>query len=77
MNKYEQVTRNTAEIVTSDELKSVVQKEKPKAYIGFEPSGSVHLGWMICTQKIKDFLACGFEFTVLLADWHAYINDKL
>jgi tyrosyl-tRNA synthetase len=55
----------------------VLQKPKPKAYIGFEPSGVVHLGWKICTNKIKDFLACGFDFTVLLADWHAYINDKL
>jgi tyrosyl-tRNA synthetase len=77
MEKLERLTINTEEVVTIEELKTVLNKPNPKAYIGFEPSGVVHLGWKICTNKIKDFLACGFDFTVLLADWHAYINDKL
>lgn len=77
MDKVERIITNTEEIVTAGELKTVLGKSKPKAYIGFEPSGTVHLGWKICTNKIKDFLDCGFDFTVLLADWHAYINDKL
>ncbi|EMR74284.1 tyrosyl-tRNA synthetase [Thermoplasmatales archaeon SCGC AB-539-N05] len=77
MNKVDQIMANTEEIVTVEELKVVLGKSKPKAYIGFEPSGTVHLGWKICTNKIKDFIECGFDFTVLLADWHAYINDKL
>ncbi len=77
MEKLERLTANADEVVTIEELKNVLQKPKPKAYIGFEPSGVVHLGWKICTNKIKDFLACGFDFTVLLADWHAFINDKL
>ncbi|KYK28813.1 tyrosine--tRNA ligase [Thermoplasmatales archaeon SG8-52-1] len=77
MDKFERLTANLEEIVTIEELKSVLNKDKPKAYIGFEPSGTVHLGWKICTNKIKDFLDCGIEFTILLADWHAYINDKL
>jgi tyrosyl-tRNA synthetase len=77
MDKLERLTSNLEEIVTIEELKSVLVKDRPKAYIGFEPSGTVHLGWKICTNKIKDFLDCGIEFTILLADWHAYINDKL
>ena len=77
MEKLEQLQRNTVEIVTIEELKEVLKKPKPKAYIGFEPSGTVHIGWKICTNKIKDFLKCDFDFTILLADWHAYINDKL
>jgi len=77
MEKLEKLTANTEEIVTLEELKTILKKDKPKAYIGFEPSGTVHIGWKICTNKIKDFLECGFDFTVLLADWHAYINDKL
>ncbi len=77
MEKLERLTTNTEEVVTIEELRTVLNKPYPKAYIGFEPSGVVHLGWKICTNKIKDFLDCGFDFTVLLADWHAYINDKL
>ena len=77
MTILEKLTANIEEIVTPEELKKAIEKDKPKGYIGFEPSGSVHLGWKICTNKIKDFIECGFDFTVLLADWHAYINDKL
>jgi tyrosyl-tRNA synthetase len=77
MDKLEKITANAEEIVTVEELKTVLNKPKPKGYIGFEPSGTVHIGWKICTNKIKDFLDCGFDFTILLADWHAYINDKL
>jgi len=77
MDKLEKITVNAEEIVTVEELKTVLGKSKPKGYIGFEPSGTVHIGWKICTNKIKDFLDCGFDFTILLADWHAYINDKL
>ena len=56
MDKLGVLTANTEEVVTIDELKTVLTKDKPKAYIGFEPSGSVHLGWKICTNKINDFL---------------------
>jgi tyrosyl-tRNA synthetase len=37
----------------------------------------VHIGSIICLDKVKDLLSCGFTVTVLLADWHAYLNDKL
>jgi len=77
MDMLEIITANTEEIVTFEELKKILEKDKPRGYIGFEPSGTVHLGWKVCTNKIKDFIRCGFDFTVLLADWHAYINDKL
>ena len=77
MNPIEIITANTEETITKDELEIVLKKPNPRAYIGFEPSGTVHLGWKICTNKIKDFIKCGFNFTILLADWHAYINDKL
>ena len=77
MDALKQLTSNTEEVVTVEELQMVLNKKNQKAYIGFEPSGTVHIGWKICTNKIKDFISCGFEFTILLADWHAYINDKL
>jgi tyrosyl-tRNA synthetase len=64
MAKLETITSNAEEIVTLDELKMVLNKTKPKGYIGFEPSGTVHLGWKICTNKIKDFLDCGSSFVV-------------
>lgn len=78
MNKLERLIQNTEEIVTHHELKVLIdEKKKPTAYIGIEPSGFVHIGTIICIDKVKDLLACGFTVTVLLADWHAYLNDKL
>ena len=76
-NDYERAARNAQEIVTPEELQEIVARTKKKGYIGIEPSGQAHLGWMIVARKIADLTAAGFEMTVLLADWHAYINDKL
>ena len=73
------VTRNTQEIVTREELRALLETEaKPKAYWGFESSGLMHIGiGIICGSKIKDMVNAGFEFTIFLADWHSWINDKL
>lgn len=72
------ITRNTEEVITHEELRKVLQEKKElKAYIGFEPSGIVHIGWKICANKINDLTKAGFEVVIFLADWHAYINDKL
>lgn len=51
--------------------------ERPRAYIGFEPSGTAHIGWVVCTETIRQLVDTGFDVTILLADWHAQINDKL
>lgn len=77
MKGMERLLSNTVEVVTEEELIEVMEMERKRAYIGFEPSGFAHLGWKICANKIMDFLDCGFDFIILLADWHAYINDKL
>ncbi len=72
------VENNAEEIVTLDELKVLLEKkEHPTAYVGFEPSGLVHIGFLVCANKIKDLISAGFDVTILLADWHAFINDKL
>jgi tyrosyl-tRNA synthetase len=34
------------------------------------------LGWKITADKINDLINAGFELTIFLADWHAFINDK-
>jgi len=70
-----------AEVVTMDELATLLQRpagtDRPRAYIGFEPSGTAHVGWMVCTDMVRRFTDAGMDVTILLADWHAQINDKL
>ena len=46
------------------------------AYIGLEPSGKAHLGWMILAETMSKMLDEGVNITILLADWHAWVNDK-
>ena len=72
------LTRGTAEVVTLEELRRLLEDvEKPKAYLGFEPSGLFHIGWLIWAFKVKDMVEAGIDFTLLAATWHAWINDKL
>ncbi|MFQ6136834.1 MAG: tyrosine--tRNA ligase [Candidatus Hydrothermarchaeales archaeon] len=71
------IEANTVEIVTKKELEDLVRrKEKPKVYVGYEPSGKIHLGHMISMNKLIDFQKAGFEVVVLLADLHAFLNNK-
>ena len=73
------VTRNTVEIITLDELHSLLEtKKRPRAYWGFESSGLMHIGLgLVCGSKIKDIVEAGLHFVIFLADWHSWINNKL
>lgn len=78
---FKSIRGAAVEAVTDDELKALCAKAaaggKPRAYIGFEPSGTAHVGWMVCTDMVRRLTAAGFDVQILLADWHAQINDKL
>lgn len=69
--------RNTREVITREELRKLLgEKAVPRAYVGYEPSGKVHLGHALTINKLIDLQEAGFEVTVLLADLHAYLNQK-
>ncbi len=72
------VTRNTEEVVTLEELSALFAREsRPRSYIGFEPSGPFTVAHLITIRKVLDLVDAGCDVTVFLADWHAWINDKL
>lgn len=77
MDKLALITRNTEEIVTPEELEKLINSDKtPSAYVGYEPSGKIHMGHVLTVNKLLDLQQAGFEITVLLADVHAYLNEK-
>jgi tyrosyl-tRNA synthetase len=77
MDPYELITRNAAEVVTEAELEVLADDpEGRRAYVGYEPSGVLHVGHMLTANKLIDLQEAGFEVVVLLADVHAYLNDK-
>jgi tyrosyl-tRNA synthetase len=77
--RFNLVTRGAEEIITREELRSILEtKSRPRAYWGFEASGMMHIGMgLVCGRKIMDLVEAGFDFTVFLADWHSWINNKL
>ncbi len=76
--KFELIKKNLVEIITEKELMEKIEHgDKMKGYLGFEPSGLAHLGWLIWMNKVKDLINAGVEFNLLEATWHAMINDKL
>ena len=77
--KFDLITKNLEEVLTPYELRLFVDSNTPlKHYIGFEISGKIHLGTGLYTMlKIRDLQKAGVETTVLLADWHTWLNKKL
>ncbi|RZN62239.1 tyrosine--tRNA ligase [Methanonatronarchaeum sp. AMET6-2] len=76
-DRYSLVTRNTEEVIVEDELRELLEnKEEPVTYVGYEPSGALHLGHLLTANKLIDLQEAGFKVKVLLADFHAYLNEK-
>lgn len=75
--KLELVKRNSEEMVTEEEVENIIEeKENPRAYVGYETSGPVHLGHWISVRKLLDLQKAGFQPVVLWADLHTYLNKK-
>jgi tyrosyl-tRNA synthetase len=67
------------EILTEEELRALLGKKKrPVAYDGFEPSGKIHIAQgLLRAINVNKMTKAGCQFTMLVADWHAWINNKL
>ncbi len=66
------------EVVQPDELEKMLSSGSATGYIGIEPSGLLTTAQAFqIARSIKLLHGAGVHMTVLLADWHAYINDKL
>ncbi|GGJ12249.1 tyrosine--tRNA ligase [Halobellus salinus] len=77
MDAYDRITRNAAEVVTDEEARALADAPDGKrAYVGYEPSGVLHVGHMLTANKLIELQDEGFEVVVLLADVHAYLNGK-
>ncbi|PCN51173.1 tyrosine--tRNA ligase [Candidatus Geothermarchaeota archaeon ex4572_27] len=76
--RFQLVTRDTVEVVTPGELRAALEAGRPRGYWGFECSGFMHIGMGLITgRKIIDAVRAGVDFTILLADWHSWINNKM
>lgn len=70
------IKRNTAEIITEEELKKLLSsKKKPVIYWGTAPTGKPHVGYFLPALKFSDLLKAGFKVKILLADLHAALDN--
>jgi tyrosyl-tRNA synthetase len=69
----------TEEVLTEEDLRVLFDEGRAiDHYIGFEISGLIHLGTgLMAGAKIADFQKAGITCRIFLADWHAWINNKL
>jgi len=75
-DKLSIIKKNTVEILTEEELKKLLEKEKNiSAYYGIAPTGPVHLGYFIPLSKVFDFTKIGIKTKILIADIHAALDD--
>jgi len=74
--RFDLVTRNTAEVVEDDELETLLGEGSPSAYIGYAPTGEMHIGHFTTMRKLADFISAGLDVTVLIADLHAHLDDN-
>ncbi|WP_265108107.1 tyrosine--tRNA ligase [Halosolutus halophilus] len=77
MDTYDLITRNAEEVVTDEEVRDLAADPAGKrVYVGYEPSGVLHLGHLLTANKLIDLQEAGMDVVVLLADVHAYLNGK-
>lgn len=70
------ICKDTAEVIEVEELKEILKKDKKVAYVGFEPSGKIHLGHALTIKRMKALQEAGFKIKIFIADLHAYLNGK-
>ncbi|MBN1331709.1 tyrosine--tRNA ligase [Candidatus Dojkabacteria bacterium] len=67
------------EIVGEDELAAILESGEPLyTYDGFEPSGQMHIAQgIIRAINTNKLIKTGFTFRMYIADWFAYLNNKM
>ncbi len=81
--KIERMFSGCQEVIGVDHIASVLAGGQSHsgdgqlvAYIGLEPSGKAHLAYVLLADTIRNMLDEGVNVIILLADWHAWVNDK-
>jgi tyrosyl-tRNA synthetase len=74
--RFDLVTRHTEEVVTDEELEELLEDGSPSVYIGYAPTGEMHIAHFATMRKLADFLRAELDVTVLVADLHAHLDDE-
>ncbi|MFW9848269.1 MAG: tyrosine--tRNA ligase [Candidatus Thorarchaeota archaeon] len=74
---FEIAISNAEEVVMEDEIKQVL-RNKPNFnfYYGTAPTGPFHFAYLIPFNKLIQLADLGGKGTILLADYHAHLDDQ-
>jgi len=74
---FEITISNAEEVVMEDEIKQIL-KDKPNFnfYYGTAPTGPFHFAYLIPFNKLIQLADLGGKGTILLADYHAHLDDQ-
>ncbi|MHA2084206.1 MAG: tyrosine--tRNA ligase, partial [Candidatus Thorarchaeota archaeon] len=80
MEPLDKAVSNSVEVVTKEEIKQIL-KDKPNfnfyyGYYGTAPTGPFHFAYMIQFNKLAQLAEIGGNGTILIADYHAYLDDR-
>lgn len=71
------IFRNLEEVIGHDLLKSKLEAGKTLlCYIGFAPTGQVHVGYLVPCMKIRDLTLAGCNVAIMIADVHAILDER-
>lgn len=70
------ITRFAEEVVKPSEIEQLLADGSPHIYIGYAPTGEMHIGHYTTIRKLVDFLSAGVEVSVLIADLHAHLDEE-
>jgi len=78
-SRFDLIRRVGEEVITEQELRILLEtNDHPTAYDGFEPSGlaPIHFG-LLRPILVSDLLEAGVKMKLWLADWFAWVNNKM
>ncbi len=76
-DRYETAVSNAEEVVTEDEVREIVELRKSfNFYYGTAPTGPFHYAYLIPLNKLVQLAELGGRGTLLLADYHAHLDDR-
>ncbi len=78
-SRFNLVKQVGEEILTEEDLRLLLEQKKQFiAYDGFEPSGNMHIAQGVLRAiNINKMIKAGAKFRMLVADWHAWANNKM